>query len=395
MLSLGAVTDTTALRVDVLRWVVCLSGTVLVGCTLAAIDAPAAWLIAGLVVAAATTLTSGHQFAPSRHVLRPAQGVIGVMAAAPLAFVSGDDVVGHLGTSVLIVAVTLVLCLGAAYVLWRCTRGEIGPSTSVLSTLAGGASGIATMAPELDVDHRYVAMSQYLRLVIVTLTLPGLLMLMGDTNGGGSAVGPDLTAVTVLVLAALVLLSGHVGKRLRLPAPFLLTPLILTVILGVAGDPAWMPEPTGLIANLAYAVIGWQAGGSFSRASIRRFTRLLPVTLTLIAVTIGGCLLLAIGLTRWASMTLVDAYLATTPGGIYAALAAAQSTGAGPVVTTAQVLRLLAMLVTAIVCARFFARRAARRGVVSDTSGRDTVDTSTEDAGVPEPAAAGYSSSRM
>ena len=57
------------------------------------------------------------------------------------------------------------------------------------------------------------------------------------------------------------------------------------------------------------------------------------------------------------SVSLSDAYLATTPGGIYASLAAAQTTGAGPIVTTAQVLRLIVMLVTAIVCAKYFGRR--------------------------------------
>ncbi|GAA1482161.1 AbrB family transcriptional regulator [Gordonia sinesedis] len=351
--------DYAGLRIGVLRWMVCLSGTAILGFCLAAVGAPAAWLIAALVMAAATTLTSGRQFAPTRHLLRPAQGVIGVMAAAPLAFVSGGDLARHLGVSGVIVAFTVVLCLGGAYLLWR-RAGDLGPSTAVLSTLAGGASGIATMAPELEVDHRYVAMSQYLRLVIVTLTLPGLLMLFGDNGGSAGIGGHGLTGLTALVLVGLVVVSGHLGARLHIPAPFLLTPLALTVLLGVLGDPSWMPEPTGIVANAAYAVIGWQAGGSFSRDSVRRFTRLLPVTLTLIAVTIGGCLVLAVGLARFASMSLVDAYLATTPGGIYAALAAAQSAGAGPVVTTAQVLRLLAMLITAVVCAKYFARRATR-----------------------------------
>ena len=55
----------------------------------------------------------------------------------------------------------------------------LAPATALLSTLAGGASGISTMAPDLRVDHRYVALSQYLRLVVVTLTLPVVLELAG------------------------------------------------------------------------------------------------------------------------------------------------------------------------------------------------------------------------
>jgi uncharacterized membrane protein AbrB (regulator of aidB expression) len=34
---------------------------------------------------------------------------------------------------------------------------------------------------------------------------------------------------------------------------------------------------------LAYIVIGWQAGGSFTRSAIRQFIRLLPLTCTFFA----------------------------------------------------------------------------------------------------------------
>ncbi|MFW0789810.1 AbrB family transcriptional regulator [Gordonia sp. CPCC 205333] len=343
-----------------LQWAVCLAGTVIVGELLATIGSPAPWLIAGLVVAAATALTSGQELTVHRHLLRPAQGVIGVLAAAPLALISGRELTRNLGVSLVTSLVTLALCLLSAYVLFHYAK-RLDPATSILSTLAGGASGIATMAPELDVDHRYVAMSQYLRLVIVTLTLPALLIIAGGHEGSASLADGALTPATAVILACLVFGVGYAGKLLHLPAPFLLAPLITTLLLGVFASPDWMPIPTDLITALSYVVIGWQAGGSFSRTSIRAFARLLPVTLGTITLMIVGCLGMAYAVSAVMTVPFSDAYLATTPGGIYAALAVAQSAGAGPLVTTAQVIRLIVMLVTAIVAAKYFARRSQER----------------------------------
>ena len=320
---------------------------------------PAAWLIAGLVAAGSVAITEGREIAPNRFILRPAQGLIGVSAAAPLAFVSAQEMSHYLGVSLVCTVATLALCLSCAYFLWRTVR-DMQPATAVLSTLAGGASGISTMAPDLDVDHRYVALSQYLRLVIVTFTLPLLLSLTGSGEGSAEWVGTDVTMVSGAILAVLVLGSGYVGKLLRLPAPFLLTPLLLTLVIGVSGSPSLMAEPGELVHQLTYVVIGWQAGGSFSRSAIRAFVRQLPITLAFIAAAIAGCFAMALAVMEWLDVPLGEAYLATTPGGIYAALAVANSTGAGPVVTTMQVVRLVAMLITAIVAAKILSHKQTR-----------------------------------
>jgi uncharacterized protein len=50
---------------------------------------------------------------------------------------------------------------------------------------------------------------------------------------------------------------------------------------------------------------------------------------------------------HWASVSLSDAYLATTPGGVYGVLAIANEVHSGPIVVTLQVLRLVTMVVAA------------------------------------------------
>jgi len=110
---------------------------------------------------------------------------------------------------------------------------------------------------------------------------------------------------------------------------------------------------------VAFAVIGVQVGLRFDRASLSAIGRMLPVVvlivLALIASTAGLGALLA-----W--LTPVDAltaYLATTPGGLFAVLAIATDAGADATyVMAVQLLRLLLILAALPLLARWL-RRAA------------------------------------
>ena len=102
-------------------------------------------------------MLTGRQLIPARALLRPAQGCIGLLATAPLAEEAVPTMVRYLGISAVCSGVALIVCL-CTLVLVRVAK-TLSPGTALLSTLAGGASGISTMAPDLRVDHRYVALS--------------------------------------------------------------------------------------------------------------------------------------------------------------------------------------------------------------------------------------------
>lgn len=334
-------------------WACCLFLTVTLGLFFSAIRVPSGWLIAALVSAGTTAICTGREIAPRKALLRPAQGCIGVLAAAPLAGVTTAKLSHYLGVSFACSGATLLLCLGCGFVLTRAVK-TISPATALLSTLAGGASGISTMAPELGVDHRYVALSQYLRLIVVTLTLPLVLRLDGAPAVASHVAGRDVSLLSTLVAAAVIYCAGYAGLKWKWPSPFLLAPMLaaLIVLTATQGHYVLGVHPDARVA--AYIVIGWQAGGSFTRGAIRQFVRLLPLTCAFIGLAIGGCAAMAFAVSEWTGLSLWQAYLATTPGGIYAVLAAANDSGAGPIVVTMQVVRLLVMVIAAIVASKIF-----------------------------------------
>lgn len=312
---------------------------------------PAAWLVAALIGSGVVALMSSKEFAPPTWGLAGAQGIIGLIAAEPLIALDFTQAKNFTGVAMISISTTLGLSVLFGALLAQYAK-NLGYATAALSLIAGGASTIAGMARELGADQRYVTLSQYLRLAIVIITLPAILAQLGSDIliefEPISATAVNWNWVGLLGLASMVLLGGKWARLLRLPAPFLLGPLLVTVVLVMIFPTAVMAmHPPIMLINLAYVVIGWQAGATFSMDSFRMFVRLLPITIAFIGMTVGGCFLIAMVVARCSGVSLVDAYLATTPGGIYAVLAAAHDAGSGPIVVTLQILRMLVMVLFA------------------------------------------------
>lgn len=111
-----------------------------------------------------------------------------------------------------------------------------------------------------------------------------------------------------------------------------------------------MPPP---VREVAFAAVGLQVGLRFTLATIRRLGRLLVPVLACLAVLLVGCFGLAVVLELTTTVSLRDAYLATTPGGVYAVLAIAFGAGANTTfILATQSLRLLVMVLLAPLAVR-------------------------------------------
>ncbi|MGV0813149.1 AbrB family transcriptional regulator [Mycolicibacterium boenickei] len=365
-----------------LRWALLVIATTAVTVPLSLIGVPSAALFAGLVVGIVLALAS---LAPER-MPRPAgviaQGVLGVYIGTMV----HRDAVDAVGSDWLILlgitVATLLLSVVAGGLLGL--HRDVSPLTGSLALVAGGASGLVAIARELGGDDRVVSVVQYLRVALVTATIPLVVTLVfhADRSHPVPRPGESDSAPWYLSLAMLAAIVGVgvVGGRLvRLPGAGLLGPLALTVVLQLTGLSFGLSVPV-LLVQAAYMVIGWQAGIAFTRDSLRAIGRILPLALTLIVVLGAATAGLGVLLANVTGMTQLEGYLATSPGGVYAVLATAVETGSNvTVIIAAQVLRVLLMLFAAPLMARGMARLGRRRGLrrgdqaVDDRLGRDVI----------------------
>jgi membrane AbrB-like protein len=331
------------------------------GMALLAVPSPA--LFAGLVVATVLALAgwAPAQVSPSATTL--AQAVIGVVIGV-LAQPSTLTGLAANWLPVLLVSVgTLAVSMGAGLLLGL--RPGVSPLTGMLALTAGGASGLVAVSRDLGGDDRVVAVVQYLRVGLVTATMPIVAALAFGASGSATA-GPDAAGPPWYVDVGFLVLCTVAGLALthvaRVPAGGLLGPMAVAIALNLAGWSFGATPPT-LIVEVAYAVIGWQAGVRFTRESLRMVLGVLPLATALIVAVIVACAGLGLLLTGLTGATPLETYLATTPGGIYAVLATAVSSGANATfVVAVQVLRLILMLLVAPALARLVGRHGGAQG---------------------------------
>ena len=292
-----------------------------------------------------------------------AQSVIGVVIGL-LADPSTLSGVARDWLPVLLVGLaTLLVSMGAGLLLGL--RDGVSPVTGMLALTAGGASGLVAVTREIGGDDRVVAVVQYLRVGVVTATMPVVAAVAFDTTASfglttGGAAPQHAQAAPWYVGLAFVAVCCAVGIPLarlaRIPAGALLGPMVVALGLSLAGLTFGAVPPVVLV-ELAYAVIGWQAGVRFTRESLRAVVGVLVPATALIVAVIALCAGLGVLLSHLTGATLLEGYLATTPGGVYAVLATAISADTDVTfVVAVQVLRVLVMLLVAPLLARLVGR---------------------------------------
>lgn len=342
------------------RWALLLALTAAGTAALDALAVPSPALFAGLVGAAVLALLGLAPGRVARSLNISAQAVVGVVIGV-LARAETLVAVARDWLPVLLVGSgTLALSMAAGLLLGR--RRSVSALTGMLALTAGGASGLVAVTRELGGDERVVAVVQYLRVALVTVSMPVVAgAVYGASAGAGAVTGPAAAGAPWYLGLLLTVVCGAVGvplaRLLRIPAGGLLGPMTVALVLTLTGVAGRAVPPSALV-ELAYAVIGWQAGVRFTRESLRVVAGLLPTAVALIAAVVAACAALGALLARLTGATPLEGYLATTPGGIYAVLATAVSSGVDVAfVVAVQVLRVVVMLLVAPTIARWTAAR--------------------------------------
>ena len=343
------------------KWAAIAAGVLAGGKLLQAAGLPSSYLFAALILGLAVALARPDTVALPPVSFRAAQAVAGVSLGAYLQSDALRAVAGSLIPVLLVTAGTLALSLAAGAILARTT--ELDPPTAALGLIAGGASGIVGMSGELGADDRLVAFMQYLRVLVVVVVTPiGIALFFGGQHGAAEVPGTSTLGEwwEWPLTAGLGVVGAAAATRLRVTAGVLLGPMVVTgavVLSGLAGD-FQVPE---LLGQTAFSLIGLQVGLRFTVSTVKLLGRLtIPVLLAIVGLLVAS-FGLAAALAATTSATLLDAYLATTPGGLYAVLAVAFGAGADTTfIVAVQSLRVVAMVLLAPAAVRWTLDRAGR-----------------------------------
>ncbi len=337
-------------------WGVVVVLTVVVSIGFSLLRLPSPWLFGSLVAGMAHALLASEELDVPPLAFRVGQALVGAVIGALVQLATLLRIASDWPSVVLVTLGTLAISVAAGRLL--ALDRDVSPVTGAFALVAGGASGIVALARELGADDRVVTIVQYLRVLLVLLAMPLVTgFVFHPPTGAGSLAGshtrwlPDLTFVVLAVVIGLLL-----QRVVTAPATALLGPMLVAVALSASGVLGHVSVPTAL-ENLGYALIGVRVGLRFTRASLRSIARLLPLATALIVAVIVACGLLGLLLAEVTGTDRLTAYLATTPGGLFAVLATAADSGSDVTyVLAVQVIRVFAMLLLAPLLGRWFRR---------------------------------------
>ncbi|MBZ8141060.1 hypothetical protein CLD22_14250 [Rubrivivax gelatinosus] len=244
----------------------------------------------------------------------------------------------------IVLGVLWALLLGYLFyrVLHRLQGGD--RATCFYAAAIGGASEMALLAERAGGRVDRVAAAHSLRVLLVVTLVPLTLQAFGvhgdeaSTTAATAVRLPGLAALAVGAAAGVWLL-----QRLRAPNPWVLGPLLATLLPCAAGlELSALPPGASACSQLALGVaLGTRFTPAFAQAAPRWLAAVAAGTLAMLVVSAGYGWLLG----RAAGLPPATAVLATTPGGIAEMAITAQVLQLGvPVVTAFQVVRYIAVL---------------------------------------------------
>lgn len=273
-----------------MRWRAALAttGVAVLGAVLAKlIHAPAAALM-GSMVAVAVYALFGGTVVLAEGVRRLALFALG-LAIGAAATPETLRLIPHWPLSLVMLIVATGLMSAAAYTIYRRCGGWDRP-TALFASVPGALSTVLAVGEARGADMKRVAVAQSIRVVVLAGLAPVLMSVLGAVPSVHALPQTD----PAWVWCAVVLgggLAALVAQRLRWPAPWLLGPFLLSLIVHGAGVAhATMPP---LVLDAAYATLGVMAGARFAGTHVRDLARIAP--LALCALLAAGCVGLSIG----------------------------------------------------------------------------------------------------
>lgn len=323
---------------------------------LTALGAPAAWLIAPLLISIVAAVSGLVEQRVPPPFFVAAQATIGCLIAETFTPPVAVQIAREWWIVLAVVVSTIVAAGVAGWIMAR--FGSLPAATAAWGSSPGAAAAMTSMSGDYGADPRLVAFMQYLRVTIVVLSAGAVAHFLLPHHHtaplGGPLIVDPLAWLETLGVAVVAVL---VTRRFKIPAGPLLGPMILGAALHATGYVRIAVPP--FVLEAAYIAIGLSIGLRYTRETVRYALRALPQLLLSTGVLIALCCLSALLLKATAHVDPLTAYLATTPGGLDSVTVIALGSGADvPLVLAIQAVRVFFVILSGPPLAKLIARIA-------------------------------------
>lgn len=303
-----------------------------------AVDSPLPWMLGPLLITIVVSLLGVRGTIPGG-MSKLFKGVVGVMLGTAIT----TDTLHRITDwpiSIAMVAIGLLSVAGLVS-LYYMRVGGFDRLTAVAASLPGSISSITPIAIGMGANAQQVILPQLLRIFLVVLCVPPIYLAWQGApeigTGPAALTEPALWLGQGLWVGLFAPAGWYVARRLRLPVPQVIGPMLVTAAFTLGGVevqlPAWLFAVT-------FLVLGTSIGTKFHKMPLRELFgtgrhAVGGTVLGFVGIAAVGVLIHLV-----AGVPLPVAMLAVTPGGIAEMALLATALGVDPVfVTFHQVIR--------------------------------------------------------
>ncbi len=225
--------------------------------------------------------------------------------------------------------------------------------------MPGGLNDMTIMGGAMGGQERAIALAHALRILTVVLTIPVWYRLV---NGAQTSVltmvhGPNTNDWKDYgVLIACGIIGAVVGRLLRLPASFMMGPMLISAIAHLAGLTA--SKPPGELVAAAQVVMGVGIGCRFVGAAIDQLHKEMAASIGAAVILIGCAVIFAKFTVALTGLNLDATVLSYAPGGFAEMSLIGLALGIEiAMVATHHLFRLFLIIITGPLVFRFILRR--------------------------------------
>lgn len=162
-------------------------------------------------------------------------------------------------------------------------KGQMSPATAFFSLMPGGVIEMANIGEPHGADRTTIAALHAIRVALVVGILPLGLYSLFPATGGNLDPRAFFDGYGHALLVPIALAGGWIGKRIKMPAPWLLGAIILVGIFTASG--VLDGKINSVVLALAQIIVGISLGAKFLREKLASIPK---------AIMYGGPALLAI-----------------------------------------------------------------------------------------------------
>ena len=195
--------------------------------------------------------------------------------------------------------------------------GGFDPITAYFAGMPGGLTEMMMIGRAMGGDDRKIVLAHAARIVLTVAAIAFWFRLVLGYQVSGNPGGPSLLSMSARDIAILVtcgFVGAFAGSRLRLPAPTLLGPMLLSGIAHATGLTASAPPPGLVIA--AQVALGTMMGCRFLGVAARDVARALVLSSAATAMMLVLALGFAFALQAMLGLDRSLVLLAFAPGGL-------------------------------------------------------------------------------